>query len=131
MQPTSLHNEIYDLMKTYIENKRTHVHKVPKYTTSDNGDLIPDGTQDYTDVRPGADGVDDIVDAIAQAVAEAVIQHLKKNLQLTGGSASFTGQNAAGNWQGAGGGVYGPVTVWSAAGVAGSETLNIDPGKFI
>ena len=72
-----------------------------------------------------------IVAAIAYAVAVEVVAEIKANLQLTAGSATFVGQTAAGTWTGAGGGVPGPVTIFSGAGIAGSETLNITPGSFL
>lgn len=79
---------------------------------------------------PVATASDLIIEAIAYAVAKEVVADIQAHLQLVGGNATFSSYNAAGTWKGTGGGVVGPVVVDSAAGVSGSEKLNIAEGKF-
>jgi len=129
MDKSTLHQAIKNTAEGYIEKHKTRTVSVSKFV-SDNGVITEDDPVREKVMRDGVDGVKDLIDIIAEAVAQEVIAHIQEKLQLTGGSATFIGQTAAGKWTGAGGGVPGPVTIVAGTGMSGSETLNIAPGTF-
>lgn len=113
-----------------IDNTYKVSHSHEEFEVKD-GQIVSKGQVDDGKHLPtGDEGMEKLIMAISQAVAEKVIAHIQQNLQLTGGAATFAGQSAFGQWDGVGGGVPGPVKIFSGAGIAGSETLNIAPGTF-
>jgi hypothetical protein len=140
MNSSTLHSALKATMQAKLNGKKK-VQTIPGSNLKpEDGNVVPDSDLTTQDLGLGDGGkvmdLDpvraeaDMIDAFAEAIAIEIISHLKTNLQLTNGAATFTAQTAAGTWTGQGGGVVGPVIVNNGTGIAGNETLTVPPGKF-